>query len=187
MRRRVFVDRVVQGALIRHMMRCWLISYALFGGLTLAGWIFIHPGLQAFVGPEAFMAEVLPMAVVGLVSAMVVLPLYLWGLVRVSHRFAGPIIRLKRVMRVAADGGPLDPIHFRDDDFWQELATSYNDLLIRIHSKMTVRVSTPTPTEPGGDFESHSQSPVLVSTEPLPLREGLALPFPAAMEPSMSD
>jgi hypothetical protein len=184
LRHRVFVDRVVQGALIRHMMRCWLISYVLFGGLTFVGWMFIHPGLGAFVGPEAFMVEILPMAVVGLGAAAIVLPLYLWGLVKVSHRFAGPIVRLKRVMRVAADGGPLDPIHFRNDDFWQELATSYNDLLIRVHSKMTTRASVARPAESGRPLPSTGPLPLSTSAENWELRGGLDMAYPATLESS---
>lgn len=147
MRHRVFVDRVVQGALLRHMVRCWLASYATIGGLTFLGWMFIHPGMDAFVGPEAFMVEVMPMALVGIGAAVVVLPLYLWGLIRISHRFAGPVTRLKRVMQVAADGGPVDPVHFRNDDFWQELATAYNSLLLRLQSKNTATTSSPRSAE----------------------------------------
>lgn len=147
MRHQVFVDRVVQGALLRHMIRCWLTSYAIIGGLTFLGWMFIHPGLEAFVGPEAFMVEVLPMALVGLGAAAVVLPFYLWGLVRLSHRFAGPVTRLKRVMQVAADGGPVDPVHFRNDDFWQELATAYNSLLLRLQAKNSSDASSPRSAE----------------------------------------
>jgi hypothetical protein len=187
MRHRVFVDKVVQGALIRHMMRCWLVSYVLFGGLTLVGWMFIHPGLQAFVGPQAFMVEILPMAVVGLGAAAIVLPLYLWGLVRVSHRFAGPIVRLKRVMRVAADGGPLDPIHFRNDDFWPELATSYNDLLIRVHSKMTSRASITQPAEAERPLPLAGPLPLSGVAHEWELRGGLEMAFPTTLETSSHD
>lgn len=135
LRRRLFVDREVQGDLIGHMVRYWILSVATAGGLTLLGWMFISPGLEGFVGPEAFMAQVLPMVLVGIAAAAVVLPFLLFDLVRVSHRFAGPLIRLRRHMRSAADGAPLEPLRFRKDDYWHDLAAAYCDLLKRFEAE----------------------------------------------------
>ncbi|MBN21464.1 MAG: hypothetical protein CL678_09280 [Bdellovibrionaceae bacterium] len=45
-----------------------------------------------------------------------------------SHRIAGPIYRIKKHMDDTSKGKQeLKKIHFRDDDFFQELAESYNN------------------------------------------------------------
>lgn len=129
MRRRLFIDQQVQGVLVHHLIRCWLLSVVTMGGITLAGWMFIHPGLEAFVGPHAFITEVLPMMLVGMGASLLLLPILLWRLVAISHRFVGPVCRLRRVMEQVADGGELKAIHFRRDDYWCDIAESYNAML----------------------------------------------------------
>lgn len=131
LRRRHFVDREVQGRLVKMVVDCWALSLVTAGGLTVLGWIFITPGIKGFVGPESFMSTILPMVLVGLVASLLVLPVMLWNMVRVTHRFAGPLVRFKRTLREAAEGGPLVPIQFRDGDNWHELAESYNLLIAR--------------------------------------------------------
>lgn len=159
MRRRVYVDHEVQGALVRHMVQSWLMSLVAIGTLTLLGWMFIHPGLQAFVGPTAFMTEVLPMGVVGLASALLVLPLVLWRLVTLSHRFVGPIIRLRRGMSEVADGGELRPINFRRGDYWTNVADDYNAMIDRFKEK----------PEPASPLKSTPEQPRLPTSTPLGL------------------
>jgi hypothetical protein len=136
LRRRFFVDRDVQGRLLGLFIRCWAISLCTAGGLTVLGWIFVTPGITGFVGPNSFMVTILPMVLVGACAALLVLPLLLWDMVRVTHRFAGPLVRFKRHLREAAAGGPLTPLHFRDGDDWPELAEAYNSLLDRFRSQV---------------------------------------------------
>ena len=66
---------------------------------------------------------------------LVVLPAFLYDLVQLSHRFAGPITRLRNEIRRAARGEKVKPIHFRENDFWQEMAEEFNALLVRIEKQ----------------------------------------------------
>lgn len=143
LRRRHFVDRAVQGRMLGLFVRCWATTLLTVGGLTLAGWIFITPGVSGFVGPNSFMVTILPMALVGLCASVLVLPFMLWNMVRASHRFAGPLVRFKRHLREAADGGPLTTLHFRDGDDWPDLAEAYNDLLARFQRELKAAESEP--------------------------------------------
>lgn len=138
LRKKKFVDPNVQGMLIKNVVRYWAVSIAAAGGLTVIGWIFITPGLSGFIGPNAFMASIVPMILVGLGAAILVLPVLLYDLVRVSHRFAGPLVRFKRHLREAADGGPMNRLNFRGEDFWPELAEAYNDLIDRVERERAV-------------------------------------------------
>jgi hypothetical protein len=63
-----------------------------------------------------------------LLASLLLLPLVLFDCLRVSNRFVGPLLRLRRAMREAADGRPVSAINFREDDYWQELADDFNRL-----------------------------------------------------------
>ncbi|MGI9456341.1 MAG: hypothetical protein ACR2NU_07250, partial [Aeoliella sp.] len=56
------------------------------------------------------------------------LPLAILHILRFTHRFAGPIVRLRRSMRELAAGEAPPRLKFRDLDYWQELADDYNSL-----------------------------------------------------------
>lgn len=135
LRVRSFVDRNVQGRLLRLFIRSWVLSILAVGGLTVIGWLYITPGISGFVGPNSFVVTVLPMVLIAMGASLCVLPLLLWDMVRASHRFAGPLFRFRRHLREAADGGPLVPLHFRDGDDWPDLAEAFNDLIARIQSE----------------------------------------------------
>ncbi|WP_425398512.1 hypothetical protein [Aeoliella sp.] len=143
-RRHYFVDRQVQGKLLGQLVNCWAVSLLSAGGLTVAGWIFITPGINGFVGPDSFMSKILPMVLVGMVASTLALPVMLWSMVRISHRFVGPMVRFKRHLREAADTGKLVPLHFRDDDQWHELAETFNEVVARIEAE---RLGSPLPDD----------------------------------------
>ncbi len=48
-----------------------------------------------------------------------------WGL-NLSHRIAGPMHRLHQHFVRLAQGGKLQPVKFRDDDFFQEIPEAFN-------------------------------------------------------------
>ena len=59
-------------------------------------------------------------------------PFFIYRSVKFSHRFAGPIWRLRREMKNLGAGNHVEPIRFRRRDFWQELADDFNRVLMRI-------------------------------------------------------
>lgn len=161
LRRRVFVDRKVQGSLVAGMVRYWLLSMAAAGGLTVLGWIFIFPGVGAFVGPDAFMTQVFPMALIGIGASALVLPVLLFDLVRVSHKFAGPLLRLKNSMSEVAAGGELNRVEFRDEDYWHDVAEAYNQMLARFAEEQQLSVSDD-PQQPSNNDQPSGETPTTV-------------------------
>jgi hypothetical protein len=61
-----------------------------------------------------------------------VLPFLLLDVLRLSHRFAGPMYRLKNALRDVADGKSVPPIQFREGDFWCEMADQFNRVSARV-------------------------------------------------------
>jgi signal transduction histidine kinase len=67
-----------------------------------------------------------------LIASILLLPLIVVDIVRMSNRFVGPLVRLRRSMRQLAQGEHVEPITFRDDDFWKEFADEFNAVLARV-------------------------------------------------------
>lgn len=67
-----------------------------------------------------------------LLAAVLLLPLVLWDYIRLTNRFAGPVLRLRRTMRQVTAGEQVQPITFRDGDFWSDFAEDFNELLDKV-------------------------------------------------------
>jgi len=132
MRSKRFVDPVVQGMLLRRATRYWFLSLALVGSMTVLGWIFVTPGIGALVSSRMQLSALLSAFAVAVGVAVLLLPLALWDLVRVSNRFVGPMFRLRRLMQQASRGEQVDAIRFRDGDVWQEFADAFNAMNERL-------------------------------------------------------
>ena len=76
-----------------------------------------------------------------LVASLLLLPIVLIDIVRLSNRFAGPLVRLRRSMRALARGEKVQPIHFRGSDFWQEFADEFNAIAARLQDDRRRTVS----------------------------------------------
>lgn len=136
LRKKQFVDRTVQGTLLLAAARYWLVSLFVVGAVTVLGWIFVAPGLEQLVQIRSQLPAFFTMLLVSIVAATLVLPVILFDLMKLTNRFAGPIYRLQRVMREAAAGIPVEPLEFRDGDYWPELAHTFNEL-IKNHESTT--------------------------------------------------
>ncbi len=135
-RYRLYVDKGVQGALARRVAMYWVVcSWGIF--CVLAGFpIGVTLALGADNAPTV--SSLLFHAWLdfwpSLLASILMLPLIVWDLLRLSHRFVGPMIRLRNAMRDLADGKHVAPIKFRDGDFWSEFAEQFNQIAARIES-----------------------------------------------------
>ena len=57
--------------------------------------------------------------------------------IKLSHRFVGPVLRVREEMRRLAAGESVDPIALRKNDFWHSLATDFNAVLATIDRNKT--------------------------------------------------
>ena len=56
------------------------------------------------------------------IVSLLLLPLVIFDMIRFSNRFVGPLLRLRRSMRQLARGQRVEPLKFRSNDLWQDLA-----------------------------------------------------------------
>jgi hypothetical protein len=105
--------------------------------LTLGWWTALD-GSPESVGEwgRQFWHQYAPMFVV----SMLVLPLVLLDLLIMSNRYAGPLLRLRRVMKQLANSEPVAPIRLRRRDLMQEFAEDFNKVLRRVQNQATATV-----------------------------------------------
>ena len=53
---------------------------------------------------------------------------------KLSNRFAGPVMRLRESINSLAQGEPVKELTFRDNDFWRELSEDFNRIAQRTNS-----------------------------------------------------
>lgn len=127
-RRQLFVDRTVQGGMILRCLLYWLTCLAttfvllffwsLLTGPARLGWMTIDQ-LWFQYGP-AF------------VASMLLFPLILWDLLKMSNRFTGPMLRVRRELKRLARGEHVNPLFFRRGDCWRDMADDFNRVLSRV-------------------------------------------------------
>jgi methyl-accepting chemotaxis protein len=127
-RKRFFVDPKVQGALIARVVLYWVICLTAIALLLLYWNIITGP-------PSTFYVHFNNMwFVYGLpaIASFVILPFVIIDVIRMSNRFVGPLLRLRRSMRALARGEYVESIEFRGNDFWHDLADDFNAVRARI-------------------------------------------------------
>lgn len=121
-RRSLFIDRPVQVALLLRAMLYWAVC--LMAQLLIVFFFAIVTSSQddfSANGPQLWWHLQL-----SILAAAVLLPVLLLDLLKLSHRWVGPIFRLRTSLHALSRGERVPPIRFRDGDFWQELAGDLN-------------------------------------------------------------
>jgi hypothetical protein len=124
----LFVDPPVQIALMIRVVCYWVVCLVAINLLHLCWYMVTAPThswsmlLDNLWFDAARACEV----------SLVLLPLVLFDLLRVSNRFVGPLLRVRQSMRQLARGEHVDPIEFRGSDFWQEFASEFNAVLSQV-------------------------------------------------------
>lgn len=128
-RRTIFlVDREVQGSLVFRTALYWL--FCLFSvSLMLICW-------ETYAGPRRSFFELSTELIhrygPALLASLVLLPIAMMDVVRFSNRFVGPVVRMRDALRLLAKGESIQPLHFRDNDFWREMAVDVNQVAGRL-------------------------------------------------------
>ena len=142
-----FIDPRVQGSLIRRVVMHWVCFIVTsIAAITL---------LQLVLGnPEKTFVEHLISAgrqyALFFIVLLALLPAFILDTIRLSHRFAGPIYRLRQTIKAVTNGKPFTPIRFREHDFWSEVANEFNEMMEQVSASDTsLKQHKPSPIENG--------------------------------------
>jgi len=128
-RKQLFVDKDVQGVLLARVGVYWACCLITVTLLLLCWRLLVGPSRELSVHLDYLWYHYRPI----LLAAFILLPILLADTLRLSNRFAGPMIRLRRGLTEMADGRTdVAPIHFRSGDFWHEFASEFNRAVERV-------------------------------------------------------
>lgn len=139
-RRQFFVDPKVQGTLLARGASYWLLTcLTVFLGLLV--WQTVNGPARIFYKQlDAIWFRYAPVFVL----LALLLPIFAYDVLRVSNRFVGPMVRMRRAMKKLARGEQVAPVVFRDNDFWQDFATDFNEFIATMQAhKSTDAAPTP--------------------------------------------
>src|SRR3954452_8808024 len=124
-----FVDRKVQGALVVRTAIYWM--FCLF---PVALMLICY---SAVTGPPTRFLDIVTAHYHRywpcLLASLLLLPVAALDVLRLSNRFVGPVARLRSALDNLAPGQPIEPLQFRDDDYWRELASDLNQVASRLN------------------------------------------------------
>lgn len=125
-RKRYFVDRKLQGALLMRTLGYWCFC-VLATGMVLLCWTVATGPHRPFLSYFS-LHELVQQHGAVLLASILLLPILLLDVLIITNRFAGPLYRLRRSMRALAAGEHVQPVAFRDGDFWHDMADEFNAL-----------------------------------------------------------
>ena len=128
LRKHLFVDRKVQGALIARVVMYWVLCLLTIALMLLCWDIIAGPARMFYLHFDNMWFFYGPAAI----ASFLLLPLVIVDMIRISNRFVGPLIRLRRSMRALARGEYVEPLEFRGIDFWYDFADEFNAIRARI-------------------------------------------------------
>jgi hypothetical protein len=123
-RKRIFVDPKVQGALLIRSVIYWFLGATALS-LIVFCWNVISGPPGPVLNPDRFAQLWEQYGIVALAS-LLLLPIVLIDVVVLSNRFTGPLHRMRCSLRALAAGEFVQPVHFRDRDFWHDVAEELN-------------------------------------------------------------
>jgi methyl-accepting chemotaxis protein len=160
LRRQYFVDPKVQGALLIRAVVYWFFCLSTVFIALLCWQILSSPVPRMFY---SHFVEAWDQYWRVLAASLLLLPVIAIDCVRFANRFAGPVLRLKSALQRLAAGEQVEPIQFRSNDFWTELADSFNAVAQRAgRERLNARQTS-------ADDESEANEPHEAVDEPEPM------------------
>jgi hypothetical protein len=136
LRKHLFVDPKVQGALVTRVLIYWFACLCTLSLMILCWRLLTGPSRLFYTHFDDMWFQFGP-AVIG---SLLLLPLVVFDIVRLSNRFVGPLLRLRRSLRSLALGKEVAPLEFREGDFWKDFAKEFNVIAERMQ-KLNQNVS----------------------------------------------
>jgi hypothetical protein len=128
-RTKFVVDSSVQWTLVRRVACHWLFFLALTAAL-LPLWVVIMGGdiVGATYRWREIVAESWLRTLPVILFFLAIAPMIVYDVLKLSHRFAGPVCQLHKAIKGLAAGEEIRPLQLREGDFWKEVAADFNAL-----------------------------------------------------------
>jgi hypothetical protein len=171
-RRKIYLGGIFQGALVKRLAIGWAAYHILlFHGLFLVSYLEDTRAQAEATASQSLLERYESFAWQNrllIFGAVVVGPVFLWDVVRCTHRVAGPLVRLEQTLLKMAKGETVNEIRFRKGDWLNSLERALN---LYLSSRAA---ATETQTGNNGSIAAVAEAlqPVGVATEPRVLAQG---------------
>jgi len=127
-RSKLYVDRRLQGGMVRRILCHWLIFLVVGTNLALLinvlthitePWGMVATRTFASLGPFLF-------------AMLALIPVFAVDTIKLTNRFAGPFVRFRSFVNAVARGQQPARLKFRDGDFWCDAEADLNALFEEI-------------------------------------------------------
>lgn len=149
-RKRLFVNREIQGRLLARTSLYWVLYHAVLWMAMFFYRYAEHRGaVMAGAEPRSF-ADLYGQFVhehhAMWFCAFAILPIVLWDLLKFSHRVVGPLVRFQRTLESLTAGETIQEVRLRRGDLLFDLQTTFNQYLaslrtLQADSELTVRTN----------------------------------------------
>lgn len=141
-RKTIFVNREVQGRLVYRVVLYWFACIFAIVGLLAA----VPIAVSCFYGANVHLGSLLFQVWVkfwpAFFASMLVLPIVILDTIRLSHRFVGPLLRIRNDMNRLADGEDVPPVELRENDAWADLAKAFNKVSAELQALRDERATS---------------------------------------------
>lgn len=127
-RSRLFVDRRLQGDIVKRILLHWLTFIAAGTALSMTLRFLTHPTDPLGRQLGDMVGEFGPYLVV----LLALLPVFVLDTIKLTNRFAGPYVRFRQHVRALVERRSPGPLKFREGDFWCETEEDLNALFSQI-------------------------------------------------------
>lgn len=123
LRKKFFVDPSVQGAIVRRLTVHWLVVFAVLFVFLVVMQVLVGGPFKPLSHHINTIGERYGLL---LACLLCLLPVFAYDAIKLSHRFAGPMVSFRQALHQVATGEDIEAIHFRKNDFWKPLTDDLN-------------------------------------------------------------
>ncbi|MFM9961204.1 MAG: hypothetical protein ACKV2Q_08250 [Planctomycetaceae bacterium] len=138
LRKRLFVNRAIQGRLLGRTALYWVLYHAVLWMAMFFYRYAEHRGaVMAGAEPRSFSdlyGEFVHDHHSMWLCSFAILPIVLWDLLKFSHRVVGPLVRFQRTLERLIAGETVQEVRLRDGDLLMDLQGSFNQYLASLKS-----------------------------------------------------
>ena len=161
-RKRLFVNREIQGRLLGRTALYWVLYHAVLWMAMFFYRYAEHRGaVMAGAEPRSF-GDLYGQFVHEHHSmwfcAFVILPIVLWDLLKFSHRVVGPLVRFQRTLESLTAGEAIQEVRLRNGDLLFDLQHTFNQYLASLR---TLRADNELATQSNGSGDPNASNDLI--------------------------
>lgn len=127
---RLYVDKKVQGTLARRVIFHFMMFILVGAMVGLFLQFLSDPFKPVRMHVSAFWSQSGPYVI----ALLCMMPVFVKDTISLTHRMAGPIVRLRGHIRAIADGKDVAPLKFRDGDFFGDVPPMFNEMMDKVRA-----------------------------------------------------